>query len=403
MEMQRRLFTPGPTPIPEEVQLALSQPIIHHRQADFKEIFRRASENLKYVFQTRQPVLMLTSSGTGAMEAAVVNLLSEDDAALYVDGGKFGERWGKILQRYGIRASRIEVQWGTAATPEQILEALQSYPETKAVFLTHSETSTGTATDVRCIAQTIRANSNALTVVDGISSVGALEMLMDEWDIDVLITASQKGLMLPPGLSFVALSERAWDAVQSARLARFYFDFEEARRAFKKHQTPWTPAISLILGLDAAVQMIRREGLRNVWLRHAKLARGLRRGCEVLGLIVYSRSPSNSLTALQLPTGIDAEKVRQSLIEDFGMILAGGQDHLKGSILRVAHLGHYHEEDILDVTKALGLALERWHPRATTAGEGTLPVNFDPAAGVEAINREFNTPFQQDFKLTYAE
>ncbi len=378
--MNQRLFTPGPTPIPDEVSRAMSAPIIHHRQGPFKEVFRSASENLKYVFQTQEPVLILTSSGTGAMEAVVTNLLSSNDSAIYVNGGKFGERWGKILQKFGVNSVEVKVDWGKAVTPEALGDALKKLPRTKAVFLTHSETSTGTAIDLKAIADAIRSCSDALIIVDGISSVGALELRMDEWGLDAVITASQKALMLPPGLAFAALSKKAWESCHSSDLPKFYFDLEKARKALEKNQTPWTPAISLILGLHIALGMIRSEGLENVWARHERLARGLRRGAASLSLELFSSSPSNSLTALRMPDDVDGEELRKALREEHGIVVAGGQDHLRGKIIRIAHLGYFDEEDIISLVVALGAVLK----------EDSRGEEIDPDEAVRSVAEEFN-------------
>lgn len=384
--MRHHLFTPGPTPIPEEVARALAQPILHHRQEPFKEIFRKVSENLKYVFHTNADVLTLTSSGTGAMEAAVTNLLSQYDSALYVNGGKFGERWGDILRKYGLSPIEIKIEWGKAVQAEMLEEYLKKCPETKAVFLTHSETSTGTAIDLKRIAETIRKCSDALIVVDGISSVGGLELRMDEWGLDVVLTGSQKGLMLPPGLAFIALSDRAWRAVGSSTLPKFYFDLQKARKALAGAQTPWTPAISLIVGLDLVLEMIRNEGIENVWSRHARLAQALRQGSAALGLRTFSESPSNSVTALSVPESIDAEALRSVLRKKHGVIVAGGQDHLKGKVIRVAHLGYFNELDIIIAISALGLALKECLNVSSAHCD-----SFDPTIGVQAAMEELRT------------
>jgi aspartate aminotransferase-like enzyme len=402
--MKRRLFSPGPTPIPEEVLSALSRPIIHHRQEDFKEIFRRISEELKYLFQTKEDVILLAASGTGAMEAAIVNLFSKGDSVIYVDGGKFGQRWGHILRNYGVVPLEIKVEWGNAVSPETIRQTLVKHPEAKAVFLTHSETSTGTAIDLERIAQTARETSGALVVVDGISSVGALEVHMDAWEIDVLITGSQKGLMLPPGLSFIAFSERAREAARTSSLPRFYFDLEKAWKAQKQAQTPWTPATSLIVGLDAALQMIHQEGLQNVWARHDRLARAVREGCTALGLTVFSKSPSNSVTAIQMPQGIDAETLRTLLLKKYGIIVAGGQDHLKGKLIRVAHLGYFDELDIVAVVAALGMAVQEYIGQSGPEAQLLTKhgKKFDGGAGVEAAIKELSKPLRQGFEPRYS-
>lgn len=401
--MKRRLFSPGPTPIPEEVLSAISRPIIHHRQADFREIFRRTSEELKYLFQTKEDVVTLTASGTGAMEAAVVNLLSNGDSAIYVDAGKFGQRWGHILRNYGVAPLEMKVEWGNAVSPEAIRQDLMRHPEAKAVFLTHCETSTGTAIDLERIAQAVRETSGALIVVDGISSVGALEVHMDAWGIDVLFTGSQKGLMLPPGLSFIAFSQRAREAARTSGLPKFYFDLEKAWKTLKEAQTPWTPATSLIVGLDVALQMIHQEGLQNVWARHDRLARAVREGCTALGLTVLSKSPSNSVTAIQMPQGIDGETLRTLLLKKHGILVAGGQDHLKGKVIRIAHLGYLDELDIVAVVAALGMAAQEYVGQSDletllSAKDGK---KFDWSAGVDAALKELSKPLQEGFDLRY--
>jgi aspartate aminotransferase-like enzyme len=401
--MKQRLFTPGPTPVPEEVLSALSRPIIHHRQADFKEIFRRASADLKYLFQTKEDVITLAASGTGAMEAAVVNLLSSGDSAIYVDGGKFGERWGHILKQYSVMPIPIKVEWGSVLEAETVRETLLQHPKAKAVFLTHSETSTGTAIDLKRISETVNDSSKALIVVDGISSVGALEVHMDAWGIDVLLTGSQKGLMLPPGLSFVAFSQRAREVARTSSLPKFYFDLDRAWKTVKDVQTPWTPAISLIVGLDVALQMIRQEGLQNVWIRHDRLARAVREGCAALGLEIFSKSPSNSVTAVRMPEGIDGEALRTQLRKKHGIVVAGGQDHLKGKVIRIAHLGYFDDQDITAVVAALGTAVEECVSESDTTS--SMParsrIGFDRGAGVEAALRELNKPVRHGFELKY--
>jgi len=401
--MKLRLFTPGPTPIPEEVLSALARPIIHHRQSDFKEIFRRTCEDLKYLFQTKEDVITLTASGTGAMEAAVVNLLSSGDTAIYVDGGKFGERWGNILKQYSVTPVPIKIEWGSVLEPETVREALVKNPKAKAVFLTHSETSTGTAIDLKRISETVINSSKALVVVDGISSVGALEVHMDAWGIDVLLTGSQKGLMLPPGLAFIAFSQRAREVARTSNLPRFYFDLGRAWKTVKETQTPWTPAISLIVGLDVALQMIRKEGLQNVWLRHDRMARAVREGCSALGLETFSKSPSNSITAIRMPQGVDGEALRTQLRKKHGIIVAGGQEHLKGKIIRIAHLGYFDDLDIVAVVAALGMVVKEYAgesgPGASLSALGAP--GLDHGAGVAAALQELSKPLRREFELRY--
>jgi len=359
---KQRLFTPGPTPVPEIVQLEMAKPMIHHRHPEFGEIFQRANENLKYVFQTSQTVWTMTSSGTGVMEAATVNLFSAGDEIIYVNAGKFGERWGNICSVYGVKANEIKIPWGEAVQPEHLKNALKQFPNAKAVLLTHNETSTGTAINVKELAATIRNNSNALVCVDGISSIGAIEMRMDEWGIDCALSGSQKGFMVPPGLAFIALSERAWKFTETSTLPKFYFSLKKCVKAYKNLETPWTPAVTIFIGLDKALQMMKAEGMENVWKRHMRMANATRIGCQAIGLQLYSKSPSNSMTAAWIPEPIrnDAalnKKFNSTLKKTFGITVAGGQDELKGKIFRISHLGYYDEFDIVSCIAALERSL----------------------------------------------
>ena len=355
--MKKRLFTPGPTPVPEAVMLRMAEPIIHHRHPEFREIFKRVNENLKYVFQTQQPVLTLASSGTGGVEATFVSLFSPGDTVIAVNGGKFGERWVKMPRTFGLKSVEIKVDWGKAPSKDQVLSALRENPRAKGVYLVHSETSTGTATDVRMLAAVIRENSDALICVDGITAIGAHEFRFDEWGIDVCVTGSQKGLMIPPGLSFVAISKRAVAAMEQSTLPKFYFDLRKALKSHEKDDTPWTPAISLIIGLDAALTMIRAEGIENVWRRHERLAIGLREGIKALGLRLFSDSPSFAVTPVWLPEGIEWKSFNGILKEKYGMTIAGGQEEFAGKIFRVSHLGYYDELDMITILSALEMTL----------------------------------------------
>jgi serine---pyruvate transaminase len=352
--IKKRLYTPGPTPVPESVMLTMAEPIIHHRHPEFQEILTSINENLKYLFQTTQGVMTLTSSGTGGMEASVCNLLSVGDTAIFVNGGKFGERWGEILRAYGVQAVEITKEWGTPVTPEEVIDAVKQNPATKTVFLTHSETSTGTATDVRAVAEAVHTYDEQIIVaVDGITSVGAMEMKMDAWALDVVITGSQKGLMIPPGLAFIALSDRAWKRVETANLPRYYFDLSAAKKALGKNDTPWTPAVTLIIGLEKALKMVREESIEGIWNRHARLADALRSGCTALGLNLFSSSPSNALTAVYVPEGVEFKKFNSVLKQKYGITVAGGQGDLKGKIFRISHLGYYDELDMMTMIAAL--------------------------------------------------
>lgn len=356
--MKKRLFTPGPTPIPETVMLRMAEPIIHHRNPEFNEILTRVNKNLKYLFQTEQPVLTLTSSGTGGVESTFVSLFSPGDTVISVNGGKFGERWVKMPKTYGLNVVEIKVAWGTAPTAEQILAALKANPAAKAVYLVHSETSTGAATDVKSLARLIREHSAALVCVDGITAVGAHEMRFDEWGIDVCVTGSQKGLMIPPGLAFVALSKRAIEKMETATLPRFYFDLKKALKSYQDNDTPWTPAVSLVIGVDAALQKIVDEGIENVWARHQRLANAIRAGVTGCGLKLFSEFPSFAVTPVWVPEGVEWKKFNKILKGKYGITIAGGQDDFKDKIFRISHLGYYDELDMISMIGALELTLK---------------------------------------------
>jgi len=350
------LFTPGPTMVPPEVLLAMAQPVIHHRTAQFSAVFEEVNEGLKYLFQTTQPVLTFAASGTGAMEAAVANLLRSGEKALVVRGGKFGERWAEICQRYGIETVNIDIEWGRAVSPGEIEEALAREKGIKVVFTTHCETSTAVRTDIEAIARITRER-DVLLVVDAVSALGAEELRFDAWGIDAVVSGAQKGIMLPPGLAFIALSERAQLKAQQGDLPNYYFSIPKALKSLEKQQTPYTPAVSLIIGLRVALGMIRDEGLENVWKRHALLAEATRAGLEALGLKLFSKAPSNVVTAFEVPEGIEAGRLRAVMRERYGANIAGGQAQLKDKICRIAHLGYMTESDTLLVLNTLELAL----------------------------------------------
>lgn len=371
--MKKRLFTPGPTPVPESVMLRMAEPIIHHRNPEFGEVMKRVNKNLKYVFQTEQPVLTLACSGTGGVEATFVSLFSPGDTIISVNGGKFGERWVKMPQVFGLNVVEIKVPWGTSVQAPQLVEALKKNPLAKAVYLVHSETSTGTATDVRGMAKVIRENSNALVCVDGITAIGAHELRFDAWGIDVCVTGSQKGLMIPPGLAFVAVSNRAIEMMQSARLPKFYFDLRKALKSYEKDDTPWTPAISLVVGVDLALEMIRAEGIENVWKRHERLANALRVGILEIGLRLFSNAPSFAVTAVWLPGGMDWKAFNKTLKTDNGITIAGGQEEYAGRIFRVSHLGYYDDLDMVTFMAALERTLAS-HNHKFTIGSGVTAV-----------------------------
>lgn len=375
--VKQRLFTPGPTPVPEKVMLRMAEPIIHHRSAEFGEIFRRVNENLKYLFQTTCPVVTLTCSGTGGVEATFVSLFSPGDTVICVNGGKFGERWVSMPRVFGLHVVEVKVAWGDSPTAAQIESALKAHPETKAVYLTHSETSTGASTDVKALAKCIRDHSSALVCVDGITAVGAHELRFDDWGIDVCVTGSQKGLMIPPGLAFVALSERAMKMMEASKLPKLYFDLKKALKSYEKNDTPWTPAASLIVGVDMALQMIKDEGIEHVWRRHERMAHAVREGVQALGMKLFSNHPSFAVTPVWLPQGVDWKVFNKTLKSTYGVTVAGGQDEFAGKIFRISHLGYYDELDMITVIAAI----ER------TLHDCGFP--FEPGAGVAAAQQYF--------------
>src|SRR5882724_4549607 len=313
----------------------MAEPIIHHRTPEFGKVFAEVREGLKGLYQTSQDVIVLASSGTGAMEASVVNLLSAGDRVIVVNGGKFGERWTKICQSYGVVVEELKVEWGEGVAIDVVRSALDKFSDAKAVLVQASETSTTALHPVEQIAALTRSR-DTLLIVDGITAVGVFDLPMDRWGIDVLVTGSQKALMLPPGLAFVALSERAWQRADKAHLPTFYFDLKRERKNQADNTTAYTPAVSLVFGLHAVLGMLEREGYRNVFARHARLAAATRAAGEALGLkLLAPRSPSPAATGVYLPPGIEGGKLTKYLRDKVGVDIAGGQDHLKGKILRI--------------------------------------------------------------------
>ena len=361
---KKYLFSPGPTMLPPEVSLKMAEPIMHHREPEFEKIFAEIREGLKYLFQTKNEVLVFTSSGTGAMEGAVSNILSKGDKAVVVRGGKFGERWGEICKAYGIEFIPIDVEWGRAVDPKRIKELLESDPSIRAVYTQASETSTGVRHPIQAIADLVKRYEDKVVVVDAITGIGVFNIPTEAWGLDVVISGSQKALMLPPGLSFATLSDKAWKLVEKASLPRYYFDFKKELKSTKKNQSSYTPAISLFVGLRETLRMIRKEGLEAIFHRHEKLAEATRRAVKALGLELYAPdSPSNAVTAVKIPEGIDGEKLKDLFFEKFGITVAEGQDRAKGKIIRIAHLGYYERLDMVMVLSALEMLLkEMGHP-----------------------------------------
>ncbi|OGP66069.1 MAG: class V aminotransferase [Deltaproteobacteria bacterium RBG_16_42_7] len=362
---KRFLLAPGPTPVPENVLLSMAQPMIHHRTPQFSAIFAEAKEDLKYIFQTKQDVLILAASGTGAMEGSITNLFSPGDEVVVVNGGKFGERWGKISEAYGLKVHWLNVEWGKAVDPKEIKKALDANPKIKGVLMQASETSTTVAHPVKEVAAFIKGRQDCLLVVDGITSVGVFPTPMDEWGIDVLVSGSQKAFMLPPGLAFAALSDKAWKFMETAKCQRFYFDFKKERKNLKDNTTAYTPAASLIIGLRDALKMLKEEGLENVFSRHNRLARATRAAIKAMGLkLLAPDSPSDATTGAYVPEGIDGGKFVKYLRDDMGITMAGGQDHLKGKIIRIAHLGYVDTFDIIVAISSIEMALRKFGHKA---------------------------------------
>ncbi len=365
------LLAPGPTPVPPRVLLAMAQPVIHHRTPQFSRIFAEAKRGLQELFQTDQDVLMLAASGSGAMESAVTNLFSSGDVVLVINGGKFGERWLKISSAYGLQPIELKVEWGKGANINDVRRLLEEHRGIRGVLVQATETSTGAVHPIEQIADLTRG-SDTLLVVDGITAVGVFDLPMDRWGIDVLIAGSQKALMLPPGLACIALSERAWKRTQESRCPRFYFDLNKARESLAKDTTAWTPAIPLIIGLRESLAMIREEGLPRVFERHACLAAATRAAARALDLrLVAPDSPSPALTGIYVPAAVDGRKLVAYLRDTMGVTFAGGQDQLRGKIVRIAHLGYIGALDVVMAIGALEMALRHFgHPVELGRGVG---------------------------------
>ncbi|KPK97064.1 MAG: class V aminotransferase [Omnitrophica WOR_2 bacterium SM23_72] len=341
------LLTPGPTPLPPQVCEALSRPIIHHRTPQFQAVLKEATEGLKVVFQTKNDVFILASSGTGAMEASVANLLSAGDTTLCIQGGKFGERWTEICQAYGVQTEVLDVVWGVSVDPKNIEKRLKANPKVKAVFVTLCETSTGVVNDIEAIGKLVKGTPAAL-VVDAISGLGAIDLKTDDWFCDVVVSGSQKGFMLPPGLGFLSVSPKAWKLIESSKSPRYYFDLKAAKKAYEKTDTPFTPAIGLIIALNESLKMIRQDGLENIFARHRKMAEATRAAVKALGLELFAPlAASDVVTAVKVPQGIDGEKLVKTMRDTYGVTIAGGQSGMKGKLFRIAHMGYIDEFDII--------------------------------------------------------
>ncbi len=379
------LFTPGPTMVPPECLQAMSMPMTHHRTAEYRSLFSALRENLKYVFQTKNEVLVFSSSGTGAMEAGVCNLLSKGDRCIVVRGGKFGERFFDIAAGYGAVPVPVDVEWGRAVKPEQIEKKLTG--EVRAVYVGLCETSTGVANDVKSIASLLKG-TGACLVVDAISGLGSMELKTDEWGVDVVVSGSQKGLMAPPGLSFICLNGKAWELAEKSDLPKYYFDIKKAVKAQEKSDSAFTPAITLVKGLNESLKLIRNEGLENVIRRHGMLAEATRAAMRALGLKLFAESPADSVTAVMVPPGVDGDGLVKGLQEK-GVYIAGGQDGLKGKIFRLSHMGYINEFDVLQMISAVEMGLRqsgydcRFGKGVGAAGEVFAGAGFSKGGGRE--------------------
>jgi aspartate aminotransferase-like enzyme len=361
--LKYRLMTPGPTTIPEKVLAKFAEPIIHHRTSLFEAEFKQLRDHLQWLFQTKNDVLTLTATGTGAMEATITNLFSAQDQVIVVDAGKFGERWTKISKAYGLTIHEIKVPRGEALNLSVLESMIKSNPNAKAVLFQASETSTGAMQPVQKIAEVCK-KANLLCVCDGITAVGIFDVPMDTWGIDVLITGSQKALMLPPGLAFIAFSDRAWKQADQSTLPRFYFNLKKEREAQAKMQTAWTPAISLVQGAVVSLGILRAEGLQKIFARHEQLAQATRAAVLALGLELFSKAPSPVLTTVCVPKTIsDGKMIPKMMQEKYGVIITGGQDELAGKIFRLSHFGYTDSFDVISGIVALEYTLKQLgHP-----------------------------------------
>jgi aspartate aminotransferase-like enzyme len=356
-----QLRIPGPTPCPPEVLQAMAWPMINHRGAEFHQMLTDITEKMKQVFQTKNDLYVLTGSGTGGLEAAAVNMLSPGDKVLSVSIGVFGERWANICRTFGAEVVQLDFEWGQAADPAAVADALKANPDVKAVLVTHNETSTGVTNDLGAISKVVKG-AGKLLMIDAISSLSSIDLRTDEWGCDIVITGSQKGWMVPPGLAMVSISQEAWKAFEQAKMPRFYWDFGKCRSYYQKAENPWTPAVSVVFALTVSLDMMLKEGVKNVFARHARIAQKARDGVKALGLSLFAdeKHASNSVTAVKVPEGIDAGKLRTLLRTEYGVVLAGGQQRLDGKVFRIGHLGYITDSDIDEVMAALKTALPRF-------------------------------------------
>lgn len=372
MDNKLMLMIPGPTPVPESVLLALAKHPIGHRSGEFGTIMAEVTAGLKWLHQTENDVLILTASGTGAMEAGIINFLSPGDRVLVGTNGKFGDRWAQLAEGFGLQVERVTAEWGKALNPEDFRTRLEAdtAKEIKAVIVTHSETSTGVLNDLETINRHVKAHG-ALIIVDAVTSLGATNVPIDAWGLDVVASGSQKGFMLPPGLGFVAVSPKAWEAYATAKIPRFYLDLGKYRKDAAKNTTPFTPPVNMFFALQVALKMMQAEGLENIFARHHRQMNATRAAMKALGLPLFAADGTSSpaITAVA-PVGIESEKIRSVMKKKFDIALAGGQDDLKGKIFRVGHLGFVGDRDILTAVGALEATLMELGHDGVTPGAG---------------------------------
>ena len=371
------LMAPGPTPVPEAARLVMARQLIHHRGPQFKEIMAETRAGLKWLFETESEVLSLTCSGTGAFEAGITNFTSRGEKLIAVGGGKFGERWGKVGRAFGMNVIDVELEWGKALTPERLSAVLDEHGDATMVTLTASETSTGVFHPVEQLGRTVREKSNALFAVDGITAVGVHKMPMDEWEIDVLVAGSQKAFGIPPGLGFLAASDRAWERSVSSDHPKFYFDLQRELKRQKENQTAFTPAISVVLALREVLAMMEDEGRQGLLERHRLNAEATRAGVKALGLTLLSEQPARSVTAALVPSAFSARDIVARMREDQGVVIAGGQADLATSLIRIGHIGFFDSSDIVVVLGALEQVL------------GDLGMDVEMGSGVAAAQEVF--------------
>ncbi len=351
---------PGPTPVPERVLEALGRHPIGHRSKDFQNIVKSTTENLQWLHQTKNEILTITGSGTAAMEAGIINTLSKGDTVICGENGKFGQRWVKVAEEFGLKVIQINAEWGKPLDPEKFKDILENdfNKDIKAVILTHSETSTGVINDLKTISEYIREHKQALSIIDCVTSIGAFNVPIDEWELDIVASGSQKGYMIPPGLSFISMSDKAWKANELSNLPKFYLDLKSYKKSLINNSNPFTPSVNLMFALDEALRMMKDEGLENIFQKHERHKLAISEAAKKLNLKLFAskESLSPSITAIETQN-FDAESFRKSIQDKYGIQLAGGQDHLKGKIFRVGHLGYINDLDIISAITAIGLTL----------------------------------------------